>query len=329
MQLAPFEVERESDDPSRQLNELLRDKAAIMTSIENDANFTLKDSDTTKSAIDVQKLLKEDTELTKKLLALKELKVISELIEEFNTNFELWELENCYYSLQNIRKMMSKLNTQAIPLQFWEALNMHIDGLHVNLVCQALNVMHQFWVVDNESITFKQIALVDETGIELDYTHFSQFFKSCFFPHDHFEPSLWFVSSMSLGDAKDNAIDQLSKAFNEFIRLQGVQDKMKGLLFSSNVSLNFNKDTLSILTKPVDLKETLGTYRAVVNFLSKVAPVEDAGKLLSKLGPILITEVVKYIKRNSAQLFAPNSKYTQPLKELNKSLVELSTTVGS
>ncbi|CAR23894.1 Dsl1p [Lachancea thermotolerans CBS 6340] len=317
-------IDQELHCISQQLKRILNDQDAILAGIESDPNLKMEGSARREEPSDVQAILNQDVQLSKKLGALKELNLVANLIDEFKANFELWELENCYYSLQNLHKRLEKVDMSLFPIQFQGLLKVHIDSLHVDLLSRIDKVMRQFWDISARSVTFNQKIAVDRDDVLLEYDSFSLFLKSCFFSQDHFEPTSWFVATMNMGDAKDKVTNLLATAFNEWVRLQTVQEKLKQFLFSANVCLSLKGCTLGASENPGNLDDTLKSFEALVMFMKDVTTAEDTAVILAKLGNTLLTEIVKFVKQNSSHLFAPGTNYKNSVVSLNTMLTELS-----
>ncbi|CUS24344.1 LAQU0S15e02388g1_1 [Lachancea quebecensis] len=321
-------ADKELHSISQQLNHILSDQDAILASIESDPNLKIAGSAAEEKPNDIQDILNKDAELSKRLSALEELKLVANLIDEFKANFDLWELENCYYSLQSLRKRLEKVDMSLFPVQFQGLLKMHIDSLHVDLLSRIDKVMRQFWDISAKSVTFNKNITVGCDDVQLEYTSFALFLKSCFFSQDHFEPTSWFVATMNMGDAKDKATNLLATAFNEWVRLQIVHEKLKQFLFSASVSLSLNNSTLSASQGPGGLEDTLKSFEAIVSFLKDVITVDDTAVILAKLGNTLLTEIVRFVKQNSSHLFAPGTNYKSLVVSLNDMLTGLSQKAG-
>ncbi|SCV03173.1 LANO_0G02586g1_1 [Lachancea nothofagi CBS 11611] len=314
---------------TEQLDGILSDPDTILASIENDPKLTFPSEVSSPESGDVQALLAREAQLSKQLLIYRELDLISELLEEVKLNFQLWELENCFYSLQNIRKKLDQVDLSKLPMQFQESLKLHIDEFHLNLVSHCDSAMRQFWKIGAGFISFNRTITVGEEQLELEYTQFKQFLKACFFSEGRFEPNIWFISSLNMSDVKETLIKQLSKIHNDYCELQVVQGKLKSFLFSSNVCLKIkDNDTLETISERCNLHEIINSFGAVVEFLSETVTTADAGIILSRLGNTIVVEIIKFFKQNSNQLLAAESQHKDELLVLNEKLKLLSEKVG-
>ena len=77
-------------------------RETILLSLRDDPIFNGKDTDDERVTLpSVDDIMAQDSRLSEELHNLNNLKLLSSLIHEFNTNLELLEVENCYYSLEN------------------------------------------------------------------------------------------------------------------------------------------------------------------------------------------------------------------------------------
>ena len=80
-------------------------RETILLSLKDDPIFIGEDTDDKKATLpSVDDIMAQDSRLSEELHNLNNLKLLSSLIHEFNTNLKLLEVENCYYSLENLRK---------------------------------------------------------------------------------------------------------------------------------------------------------------------------------------------------------------------------------
>ncbi|SCU99284.1 LAME_0G02564g1_1 [Lachancea meyersii CBS 8951] len=311
---------------SQKLDSIFSDEDAVSVSIESDPKLKLLDEPVLKKeAKDTQTLLARDAQLSKQLVVYRELSLVSDLVEEAKMNLQLLELENCFFSLQNIRKKLHALDLTRLPMRFEQDLKLHLDEMHANLILRCEDVMHQFWDIGARHITFVRNTTVGSDQVEVEYTQFRQFLTSCFYSEGNFQPTSWFVSSLSMSDTRETVTRKLSKIYADYIALELGQEKLKTFLFSTDVLLKIERNTtLELVSMKCTLKETLHSFGAIVHFLSQVIIVDDANIILSRLGSTLAFEVLKFFKQNSNALLAPDDGHKVLLTELNNDLKHLS-----
>ncbi|SCU95847.1 LAFA_0G02652g1_1 [Lachancea sp. 'fantastica'] len=326
-QLSISSLNGEIRDIAEKLDGIFSDPDSISATIECDPKLRLSDATSGKEkSTDVQALLAQDTLLSDQLVVCRELGLVSDLLEEAKMNLQLCELENCFYSLQNIRKKATTIDFQRLPVRFEQDLKLHLDEMHAHLVTRCDDVMHHFWKVDDCHITFVPSTAIGTDKVEYQYSYFSQFLKTCFFPNGRFEPTNWFISSLSMTDTKEAITRQLSALFTQYIELEVVQERLKGILFSDSVFLVYkNGSTLEVTTKKCSLDDTMGKYSVVVQFLLRTLTSDDREIILSRLGNTLAVEVLKFFKQNSTLLLSPGSEQKEQLSRLNDDLKHLSS----
>ncbi|CEP64366.1 Dsl1p LALA0_S11e02454g [Lachancea lanzarotensis] len=319
-------LDGELRDIAEKLDRILSDQDSISANIECDPKLQFLDvPSANETSTDIQALRAQETLLSDQLVVCRELSVVSDLLEEAKMNLQLCELENCFYSLQNIRRKLTVIDFKILPMRFEQDLKLHLDEMHAHLVSRCDDIMHGFWKIDDCGITFVESTIVGTDRVEFNYSYFRQFLKTCFFPNGSFEPTIWFVSSLSMSDTKEAITTGLSTLFTQYIELEVVQEKLKSLLFSENVFLELKSEsTLEVTTKKCSLDEILCKYTALVLFLLRAVTSDDQNTILSRLGNTIAVEVLKFFKQNSTVLLSPGSKQKEQLIRLNDDLKLLS-----
>ncbi|SCU96772.1 LADA_0H02674g1_1 [Lachancea dasiensis] len=321
-------VDNELRDLSQALEKIVCDQERILESIEKDSNLALRDNESKvlhQQVTDVPRLLAHDAGLSKQLGTYQGLSVISDLLDEFSVNFQLWELENCFHSLHNVHRRLQNLDSGTLPLQFQESLKLHVNTLHLDLLTRCEEVMQQMWTIESDSITFNISIKAGPDQTVIEYLPIREFLDTCLFPDGRFETTFWFVSSLGVTDIKDTVITKLSKLYGLYIGLQEIQGQLKSFLFATGAYLE-TQDNCSLRKIPrhCNAGETIRSFEAIVSFLSEIIWRGDANTILARLGSTLVVEIIKFSKQNSRQVLGSDTGYKEQILNLNNQLKVMS-----
>lgn len=304
------------------------DVAEIIKSIENDpllkhTNDTNHDTlllgDNVSLETRKQQIMQQDQQLSNNLNNLNLLTTWRDLIMEFNTNLQLFELENCYYSLQNLhRKINENVNCfQTESLQFQRSVMKYVDQLHVSYINEIFKILTEnFWNVKNNS-SYKNstsstqnpssIQFVNDIEFEnefgtfcFQYDSFMAMIKSLLFQDKQIEN--WLIDSMQIGDAKEIVRRKINNIENDYIDLFQIIELFKINLFNDSVSFEIsNENTLSFIdgSKKLNCDQLLNKFSILIQFCDDILSKKDLVVILEKLGPIVNTELLKTIKNNA------------------------------
>lgn len=103
------------------IDSILGNRDALIQSIEQNLETppltATHDGNSSTQELNRGQLMMKEEQLSSQLHDLNNLKILSGLLIEFKTNFELLELENCFYSLQSIRKRINGNNNSSFLKQ--------------------------------------------------------------------------------------------------------------------------------------------------------------------------------------------------------------------
>ncbi|CAB4253822.1 similar to Saccharomyces cerevisiae YNL258C DSL1 Peripheral membrane protein needed for Golgi- to-ER retrograde traffic [Maudiozyma barnettii] len=287
----------------------------IIASIANDPIFTKDDIDTNSSNLDVNHILETESQLCSQLHDLKNLKVLSSLIKEFNTNLDLLELENCYYSLQNLRKKLNENNEVFIKqsFHFQKSVVTYVDSLHVEFVNTIYDIFDKgFWTVTDDSIRFRSKIEWGNDHFLLQHNTLLDFLKQLFYPGDTLDPHLWIIDDMEFGNARDTVQTKIVDMLKNYILLNSVINLIKDKIFSKNTLIKYNEeeDTIKFIVsepKPT-VSMLLDCFQALGDFSLNTVPQSSLPVLLKSIGNVLGNELSKCVKSNAGEIIGHNNK---------------------
>ncbi|CCD25729.1 Dsl1p NDAI_0F04110 [Naumovozyma dairenensis CBS 421] len=296
---------------------LLQNKNNITTT-GNDAEDDLNVSKMDKTP-DVNTILTKETQLATELHDLQQLKTISSLIMEFKTNFELFELENCFYSLQSLRKQIGTItinnNNPSFARQnyhFQRSVIVYIDSLHLDLISRIFEIITlKFWNITSESISFNpklNVQTTDGLDVEIAYDSFISSIKNLYFPNDIIDSEFWIISNVELNDLHESIRNKLQTIFKDYINLDGVSAMIKNAIFTNNKQFKYANNKLSIISSLTSMNQTdfltttIESFQNIITFLNETLPLQDRNILLSKLGNTITTELLKFVKVNISKI---------------------------
>lgn len=311
-----------------EINVLLEDLDSLAAAIESDPNFRPYEKASTQNT-NIDELIKKDAELSGQLSVLTSLKVVSAFIDEFKTNYDLWELENCYYSLQNMHKKLETIDLSNLSLRFQESLSTYIDSLHADLVDRIKDLLGKFWSIDRHKIQYINNVRMGEDEIEFEFEGFKVFLETCFYSDGHFDPNSWFTSEIRMGDTRDEVSNALSEIYTEYITYSKIITILKESLFSSDVQLVLCEDVLLFQHAKCQTEQVIASFENLAYFLLHISPKSCSSLILSQLGNTFVNEIVKFVKLRSNEVLTPDSSSKLELIKLNQMLVDLSEKVNT
>lgn len=304
------------DSASDRIGKILADRNGILHQLEDDPvliNDELRDP----SKIDTDAILKRERELSRELREYTALKAVPSLALEFKTNLQLLEFENSFYSLQTLRKKLrdfSEIISQSYGLQ--RSVATYVDNMHLDLVNSLYSILNDsFWKIGSDFVSFQEKVAFGNDRIDIEYVDFMTSMVSLYFPQGHLDPKSWIISDMILGAMQETVRAKLNFIFKEYVKLSGVTNLIKSCIFaqSSEALLEDDKKTLKfrLSSKKGDekLKETLFTFKNVLQFLTETVVSGDKKILAERLGPSISTELMKSIKANASIIFRPENTH--------------------
>ena len=248
------------------IRKILSDPSALSLSIEADQNFkSIAQKDQQPSDEVLEDVLRTDSHLTAELARYNQLKVVSDLIKEFNANYELIELENCYYSLQNLHKKLKAVDISGESFTFQQSVGTYIDCLHLNLLEKILSVLKKFWKVSDQQIEFNKIISIEENNF--DYNTLIEMCQSYFFSEKVIDQSHWFIAETNLETYKEKEIKLLQEILDDFIKLRPIISVLKRFAFDEKLKLIQVENVLHCSADSKDAFDKIESYKVLIDFL--------------------------------------------------------------
>lgn len=315
------------------------DLEVIKKSIADDPILVGKEQKIGDPLIDAGMILEKEETLSSELHDLNSLKAISNLVLEFKTNLDLLELENCYYSLQNIRKKIHDNNHILVKqsFHFQRSLSVYVDSLHVQLIEKIYEIVSQgFWDIQSDSYKFQSKVEWGQDKVEFNYTEFMEFVKVQYFPSDSLDPQSWFIENMEFGDSKDKVRTLLSTLLKEYIHMTRLINQLKETIFTEGSHFKYDSTDKSIKIITIKLKDqeqvikySLESFKSLNMFLKDGINSADLAIILNHLGHILSTELSKFIKKYASLILGKrDSSLKNDVSQIYEQLNSLSQTVG-
>lgn len=320
------------DSASDQIGKILADRSEILHQLEDDP-VLINDELREPLKIDTDSILKREMGLTRELREYTALKTIPSLVLEFKTNLQLLEFENSFYSLQTLRKKLrdfSEIISQSYGLQ--RSVATYVDNMHLDLVTSLYSILNDgFWKIGSDFVSFEEKVAFGNDGVDLDYVDFMASMVNLYFPQGHLDPKSWIISDMILGAMQETVRAKLNFILKEYVKLSGVTSLIKSCIFaqSSEALLEDNSKTLKFRQSSKKgnekFKETLSTFKNVLQFLTETVVSRDKKILAERLGPSISTELMKSIKANASIIFRPeNTQLRDESLAINVKLKDLS-----
>lgn len=278
-----------------------------------------KDDNDDDSPVDYENILRKESLLSQELHDLNSMRSISGLIMEFKANFELLELENCYYSLQNLRKKLrdtSSLTKQSFSFQ--QAVFSHVDSMHLDLVSKLYEIISQwFWEANEKSVQFKQVLELGVDSEKLEYVPFITFLEQQYYPDGFLDPNHWIIRHMKVGTSQDVVVEKLNKILRNYLDFNLIIDTIKRFVFADNCTILWKNDGHS---QKLHLKQggnnkvhqRISNILNVVNFLNEGVSFHDKNTFAERLGPLLTSDLLQIVRSNAYSLLRSSES---PLKE--------------
>ncbi|CCH58355.1 hypothetical protein TBLA_0A05620 [Henningerozyma blattae CBS 6284] len=309
--------------PENKFPSILNNRDILVASIKNDIESTIEDSPTQpptiethiKAHIDPFVIQQEDTQLSNDLYELNKLKTITSLIMEFKTNYELMEYENCYYSLQNLRKKIHENEPILVKnYHLKQSLSSYADGLHVQLI-EAIHslVSKGFWKIptvsasdnQNVSIEFQKIIHWGNGHIEFEYEFFIDFLRDALFPDSKFDLQNWLITELVSTDLQQIVKDNMDSLFNEYIQFSTLVHVLKTGIMNRNYSIVLTGEASNIinlqtkLNSKSSIQDYLYSLENIIEYLKNTLLERDSITIFNQIGNYFFNEIIKLIKSNT------------------------------
>ncbi|QLL31256.1 hypothetical protein HG536_0B01170 [Torulaspora globosa] len=290
------------------------------------------------SDIGTEAILRREKELSSELHDFTALKTVPGLILEFKTNLRLLELENCFYSLQALRRKLHAnfaIINRSFGLQ--RSVATYVDNMHLDLVNTLFATLKDgFWKISADAIDFQSTVAHGEDQVQVQYADLMESVENLYFPSGQLDPKLWIISDMVLGTLQETLRDKLNTILNEHVKLSGIIIAIKSSLFAENkqfVLTNNNSKLLfenSMKIGDEKVEETANSFKSLLLFMRETVVLRDRKILAQKLGSLIATELAEFIKANSSVVFRPeNAQLRFIIEGVNEDLVKLSTETNS
>lgn len=302
------------------LKELLNDTSRLFEAIESDPQF--KVSNTTDSKPDeakIEEVLEADSELTKELARLNQLKILSDLIKEFNTNYEFNELENCYYSLQNLHKKLQEVNISGESFMFQQSVARYVDDLHLKLLNRLREFLSKFWSFSQEEVSFRKTIEIDSNLLQFD--ELINMFENTFLNQKTIDQSNWFIASTNLDSSKEQEITVLQDILDEYVKLNPLISMLKRFAFGEDCTLLVPDDkTLRLKAEKCSPLKRVQSYELLVDFIRNDLSKHSLESIMTQFGNILLLELLKIIRKNPELLSNDKEATTEVLSNIHEGL---------
>lgn len=306
------------------LNDLLSDTSALSQAIEADPQFKSSDSVNPKpNSKLLEEVLREDSDLTKDLAKYNQYKILSNLIKEFNTNYELNELENCYYSLQNIHKKFKDVNISGESFRFQQSVATYIDCLHLNVLERFKEVSNMFYTISGNEMMFKKTIELD--SVEFNFDEMVELFENNFFDHNMIDQTHWFIASTNLETYKDKEILLLQEILDDTVKLNPLIKFFKEFVFDEKcIMLRAEPGKLTLATSEYNSLDQIKSYQTLSTFIEKDLGKHAKESVMIHFGNVLLTELLKIIRENPELLSNDKEQTTEIISSIHDSLTKIS-----
>lgn len=320
------------------IDSILGNRDALIQSIEQNLETppltATHDGNSSTQELNRGQLMMKEEQLSSQLHDLNNLKILSGLLIEFKTNFELLELENCFYSLQSIRKRINGNNNSSFLKQsfhFQRSVAVYVDTMHSTLIDKIFEIITtKFWQInDTGSIAFHKKITYGPEDIDLEYESFIDFVKQQYFPQNVLDSQLWIISDMDINDLQENVRGKLQTILKSYIHLNVVIDRIKKSIFTKGKMFDYElgkllfKDVSNITDNQSLLQETIASFTSLVRFFQDILIEDDCITVLTSLGNVISNELTKLVKQNASVILNDNSPLKDRIIEVSKSLVKL------
>ena len=295
------------------IRELLKDPLIL----KNDS----KRSNGSELELDSSDLLQREAILANELNILDNLKTFLNLIKEVKTNLNILELENCYYSLQSLRKKMR--NNAAYLKQsfnFQQSISTYVDTLHLELVTTLYKILtNGFWKITENSIQFTPTVEWGKDKVHIEYDTFMDFVAQQYFPKGSLDNQAWFILDMTSADSQEQVRAKLNTIMKEYMNLSSIVSMIKNSIFISGKEISYENETnILVFSKSSShgqhcVSTVLTSFEAVCDFMLDGLAFRDRKTLSYELGPLFNTEFTKFVKNNASIIL---ESLDSPLKNL-------------
>lgn len=304
-------------------------KEYVVQSLLNDPNFIKEQNQ--ESSLDEGSLLAKDSQLSEELHDLIELKTVSSLIKESQVNYELFELENCYYSLLNLNKKL-KSNHAFLKqsVHFQRSVAIFVDNLHTKLISSMFDIMETgFWNVSDNSVEFKETIEFGQDKVPFQYDDFVSFLKKALFPDNSVDNAHWLIADIIHTDAQVELRNKLNLMFSNYVEQLQVVKLIKSTLFSNEHKFEWSNDSKNKLTvstsSNITVQNKLESFKNLLGFLESGISNIDRITILNKIGKIMETEFIRFVKIHAADILDEKNKSKKDqITEVNKQLKAIS-----
>lgn len=290
-----------------------------------------------------ENLYKEDSDLSRQLYELEKLKLIKDLIREFEVNYELLELESSFYSLKSLcSKLQRETTFHRQGVNFQRSVRIYVDGLRLKLV-KALRelICNGFWKgSDSEAIVFQPNVVdinVDNVEVEHNYREVMAFIENNYFPDQYMDNGFWMITEITFADTKEQVRGELNYIFNNFINYSSLIDQLKQILFDRNTKVLYQADSSKLNLEHVknrvhdsadeyqNLVSRLENLITVATFLNDLSKYSNIKIVLERIGSIMSNELLKILKGNAPTILGSHSSILKKkVTELNHLLEKVS-----
>ncbi|QHS75670.1 Dsl1p [Saccharomyces paradoxus] len=270
--------------------------------------------------LDSSDLLQREALLANELNILDNLKTLSNLIKEVKANLHLLELENCYYSLQSLRKKMR--NNAAFLKQsfnFQQSISIYVDTLHLELVTALYKILtNGFWKITENSIQFTSTLEWGKDNVHIEYDTFMDFVAQQYFPQGSLDNQAWFILDMANANSQEQVRAKLNTIIKDYMNLSSIVGMIKSSIFISGREISYENETDMLMFSKSShgqnsVSTALTSFEAVCDFILDKLVFRDRKTLSYELGPLFNTEFTKFVKNNASIIL---ESLDSPLKNL-------------
>lgn len=322
---------------SDEISSILGNRNEIARQVGDDPLFK-NNGDGESLEIGTEAILRRERELSDELHDFMALKTVSGLILEFKTNLQLLEFENCFYSLQSLRRKLhanAAIINRSFGLQ--RSIVTYVDNMHLDLVNTLFGTLKDgFWKISADGVDFQPTVTHGDEQVQLQYADLMESVENLYFPSGQLDPKLWIISDVVLGTLQETLRDKLNTILNEYVKLSGIINLIKSSLFAENKKFMLANDNSKLLSKDSTIvgdekvEETANSFKSLLLFMRESVSLRDQKILAQKLGSLIATHLLEFIKVNSSVVFRPeNAQLRVIIGEVNQDLVKLSSETNS
>ncbi|CAL9733123.1 protein transport protein Dsl1p [Monosporozyma unispora] len=320
--------------------ELGLDRQAVLEAVSKDPILsTTQNKNDSKPVHNIDDLLRlnndiiaQDETLTAQLEDLTKLKTFRDLVMEFNANLELYEFENCYYSLKSLRNKIKNYNLILLrqSFHFQRSLMKYIDSMHLRLIDSIYKLLFEnFWIIeDNKSIKFNSTVTVDSN--EINYDSFILLLDQLFFS-DSVEND-WFLNDMDICPEAEDARKKLFDVDSNFIKYDKLINTIKANIFNPDIKFGYDRENnlleFNNISKDHKIESIINSFKGLIHFLENIKTniTTATATIIDPLGVIINNELLKFVRNNATLILYNNTNktYINDIKSINDGLIKLS-----